>query len=207
MNFDGILFDLDGTLWNAVDNIKNAWNHILKENSVKRPLLTFEETKSYMGLQMNDIADLIFKGYPEEVRYQLMQMCMDYENSFIEAHGGLIYDGVIETLTELKRFCPLFIVSNCQKGYIEAFLAYSGISDLFTDWICYGDTKKSKADNCKSIVDKYRLHSPVYVGDTITDFKSAETAGIRFVFAGYGFGDIPDYQPTISDIRKLMELI
>ena len=49
------------------------------------------------------------------------EMC-SYENEYLSIHGGTLYPGLEDTLKELKKNYRLFIVSNCQSGYIEAFL-------------------------------------------------------------------------------------
>ena len=82
----------------------------------------------------------------------------------------------------------LYIVSNCQDGYIEDFISWSGCQDLIEDIEDYGRTGKGKADNIRLLMERNALDCAVYVGDTQGDLDSASAAGIPFIFASYGFG-------------------
>ncbi|MGX8704387.1 MAG: HAD hydrolase-like protein, partial [bacterium] len=93
---------------------------------------------------------------------------------------------------------PIFIVSNCQAGYIEAMLEATGLGAFVTDHLCPGDTGKAKAANICQIIDKYSLTDAVYVGDTAGDAKAAAAAGIPFIFAAYGFGEVTAPAGSIS---------
>lgn len=58
--------------------------------------------------------------------------------------GGLLYPHIEAGLRRLLVRYPLFIVSNCQAGYIEAFLEWSGLAECFRDFGCSGNTRLSK---------------------------------------------------------------
>ena len=116
----------------------------------------------------------------------------------------LIYDGLEETVKCLSQQYPLFIVSNAHKGYIESFLEISGYTPYFTDHVCNGDNDLPKADNIRLIMDRHRLQSAVYAGDTLGDYQAAKAAGASFAFASYGFGEVPDYDYLLTGPRDLM---
>ena len=107
----------------------------------------------------------------------------------------------------------LFIVSNCQDGYIEAFLTAHKMYDVIKDWESSGRSGKSKGENIKDIISRNSLTSAVYVGDTVSDSVGARFAGIPFIYAKYGFGEengrgkTDDYDESISDISELCEII
>ncbi|MFR3320025.1 MAG: HAD family hydrolase [Lachnospiraceae bacterium] len=82
----------------------------------------------------------------------------------------------------------VFIVSNCQSGYIELFLKKTGLAPYVTDTECFGDTGMKKAENIRLVVARNGLQLPVYVGDTKGDEEAAHAAGVPFVHAAYGFG-------------------
>ncbi len=90
---------------------------------------------------------------------------------------------------ELAKARPLFIVSNCQSGYIETFLQRSGLSSIFKDSECWGNTGLSKSENLRRIIERNDLRRPVFVGDTDSDARAANDCGIPFVFVTYGFGE------------------
>ena len=106
-------------------------------------------------------------------------------------------------MSELSAKVPLFIVSNCDEGYIEAFLHCHKLAAYFTDHLCYGDTGLDKPHNITAIVEKHDLKSPVYVGDTEKDRISAAIAKTDFIHAAYGFGTVTEETVTIRDLKEL----
>lgn len=195
--YDSIIFDLDGTLWNATENIKNAWNVVLdrhvnelKDIHTEHKVLTLPELRECMGLVMYDIAAKLFTDVTEEQRNALMDEMCAYENVYLNEHGGVLYPQLEDTLKALKDKYRLFIVSNCQDGYIEAFLHAHGLAPYFEDTECWGRTRKLKGENNKIIIERNGLKNPVYVGDTVKDAESAEYAGIDYIYAAYGYGDV-----------------
>ena len=56
------------------------------------------------------------------------------------------------------------------------------------------------------VVERNEFQNPVYVGDTELDYDSAERAGLPFIHAAYGFGQVPE-APQISSISELLEIV
>lgn len=206
MKIDSILFDLDGTLWDAVDAIVATWNTVLVRHPGLRPPITRGEQESVMGLQMDEIANRLFPKEPPARQMALMEECVTEENNYLYQHGGILYPGVVETLEQLHKTYPLYIVSNCQSGYIEVFLHAHRLETYFDGFICYGDTKRSKGENNQLLIQRYGLQQPIYVGDTASDRKSARDAGIPFVYAAYGFGQVAEYDAKIESFEDLRQL-
>lgn len=204
---DSILFDLDGTLWDAVASITKIWNKgINGDDAVKTPL-TEEDVRSIMGLNTKEIGNALFPYLSEKKQWDLMLKCGKAEQQLLPQTGGILYPHLEETLQILSEKYPLFIVSNCDEGYIEAFLTYHQLSAYFTDHLCYGDTKLDKPHNIRTIVEKHRCQNPVYVGDTVKDYTSATEAGVDFIHAAYGYGKVPEAKEAINDLRELPEII
>lgn len=206
MHIDSIIFDLDGTLWDSVDEIILTWNLVISRHSGLRLPISRKEQESVMGLQMNEIADRLFPSLPPADRMLLMEECILEENQYLSDHGGKLYPDVQETLEHLGENYRLFIVSNCQSGYIEAFLKAHRLGHIFEGFLCYGDTKKCKGENNRQVVEQYHLQYPVYVGDTLGDQMAAQYAGIPFVFAEYGFGQAENFVASVSSFRALADL-
>ena len=206
MNCDSILFDLDGTLWDSVDEIIYTWNRVIEENGSFRPPITRKEQESVMGLQMDEIARRLFPGYPFEQQMDYMNRCVSMENDYLRKHGAKLYPGLEDTLGALQSRYQLCIVSNCQKGYIEAFLEAHNLGRYFCDHLCYGDTGLSKGENNREIIRRNGFASAVYVGDTQGDRQSAVDAGIPFVYAAYGFGNVAEYDAKIQRFVQLRDL-
>lgn len=207
MKRDSIIFDLDGTLWNSTEGVCISWNEAIKKYSDLDRVLTQEELHGCMGLQLPEIADRLFPELPKEKRTELMDMCCELEEVYLRKHGGQLFEGLEETLKTLSKDYKLFIVSNCQDGYIQCFLEVHHLSHYFIDVECSGATGLSKGENNKLIIERNHLQAPIYVGDTHMDATSAKVAGIPFIYASYGFGQVEAYDYTISSIKELPQLI
>lgn len=202
-NIDSIIFDLDGTLWDSTKLVAKAWNQAIAEDPDLNLTITAETLKPLFGQLMPDIAKSLFPDCSREHQLQLIDRCCQIEHEILLKTCAPLYDRLEETLEALSSSYPLYIVSNCQTGYIEVFLQTSGLDHHFDDHLCPGDTGNPKAENIKEIIRKHHLKAPVYVGDTEGDYKAAKAAEVPFVFASYGFGsvDTPDY--TIQNLYEL----
>ncbi len=203
---DSIIFDLDGTLWNATEGIKDTWNEVLKKYPNIREPITIEELESCMGLLLDDISRRLFPNESAEMQHKLITECCELENKVLAEKGGILFPKVRETLSELKKKYRLFVVSNCQSGYIEAFYKGNNMAEYFEDFECAGNTGKSKGENNKLVIERNNLKNPVYVGDTQGDLQSAVDANIPFVFAEYGFGNVDRYDYKIEKFADLLKI-
>lgn len=205
MNADGIIFDVDGTLWDSSESVAESWNEALARNNIDVRLAQ-ADIKGIMGLTMDVIADRFFGKYPKERRPEIMDICSANELGYLAKHGGNIYDKAEETFAYLKQRCPLFIVSNCQQGYIECFLKYYKLERYISDHLCWGDNMLCKGDNIKLIIERNGIKNAVYVGDTQGDCDSAYYAGAEFIHAAYGFGTADRFDAEINSLSELMKL-
>lgn len=160
-----------------------------------------------MGLTMDKLAEAVFPELDYDRRMKLLDHCCNAENDYLEKHGGVLYPEVENTLIKLKEKYNLYIVSNCQSGYIEAFLSYYDFGKYFDDIECYGNNNLKKGDNIKLVVDRNNLDRAVYVGDIEGDYISSVEAGVDFIHAAYGFGEVKHDVPVIGEFRELTEVI
>ncbi|MBR4515541.1 MAG: AGE family epimerase/isomerase [Lachnospiraceae bacterium] len=204
----GIIFDLDGTLWDSSAAVSESWNEALKSIGVDKYTMTVDKIRGYMGQTMEAIAYDFFSEETHEEAMRLLNICADHENDYILHHGGVLYEGLEETLAKLKEAGYfLSVVSNCQAGYIEAFIEYHQLAKYFDDTENYGKTGKEKADNIKLVVERNNLDKAYYVGDIMGDYNSTMEAGINFIHASYGFGTVPEGTPKIKAITELPEFM
>ena len=202
---ESIIFDMDGTLWDSAANVAASWNEAVSGLSERR--FSAEDIKSVMGLTMDTIADKFFADASAEDRRKIMERCCVTENEYLRAHGGGIYPDTAGTLAELSKSHGLFIVSNCQSGYIEAFLDYYGLREYITDHVCWGDNGLQKSENIRLIAERNNLRNALYVGDTQTDCDSARAAGVKFAHAAYGFGSADRSDFTLNRLSELIHIL
>ena len=203
-----VIFDLDGTLWDSSENVAASWNVVIEQELGKANALTGADILQYMGLTMTEIADMHFGFLPEKERYELSHKCEVYENDYITEHGGRLFEGVEETLKMLKeKGVKMAVVSNCQEGYVKAFLDSMDMWKYFIDYEEWGRTFLSKADNIKLVMERNGEEKGIYVGDIQKDSDSAHAAGVPCIYASYGFGEISDGIATINSFDELPPIL
>lgn len=202
---DGIIFDVDGTIWDSTPTVEEAWNAALEEAGYDARV-TAQRLKGLFGLPMDAIIKDILPEESEEKRAEFAPLCFKYEHEYIAERGAVVYDGIKEMLGKLSEKYPLFIVSNCQAGYIELMLEKTGFGEYIKDHLCPGDTNLFKADNIRLINERNGLKNPVYVGDTQMDANACKDAGVPIVFAAYGFGKVEEPDYVINSPMELTEI-
>ena len=202
---DSIIFDMDGTLWDAVSTYVIAWNKYYRQSGIERTM-TYEELAPQMGVEEKEILKVTMPHILEEERsaeYNSKVVPLVY-SSILEV-GGKFYDGVLKGLNELSSGYKLFIVSNCPANAIDCFMEYAGIRDVIKDTMAHGQNFKPKSENIKLLIDRHQLRYPVYVGDTDSDSLQSEKAGVPFVFVDYGFGKTHQFANQFSDFTSLVD--
>lgn len=206
--FDSIIFDLDGTLWDSTANVAQGWQRAKEKVNYIQQDIDQQMVRSITGMAYDAIFDKLYPYLDEETRNEFKTLCAQHELDILHEKGGAHYPALAETLTYLKNKYRLFIVSNCQSGYIEIFLAMDDMADYFEGHQCYGTKGQPKFQNILDIVADNNLQAPVYVGDTTGDRDSAAKAGVPFIFAAYGFGAVEDgYMARIDEFKQLQQIL
>ncbi|MFV0304171.1 MAG: HAD family hydrolase [Moheibacter sp.] len=208
MKYKNIIFNLDGTLWDSRESLIENWNQVLKDQNLLKAKLVPDDMNQYMGLLIQDVLKDLFPTITENQVQEILTKIEQSENESIQKHGGVLYPNVKETLERLNQTHNLFIVSNCQNGYIEAFLEYYNFQPLFTDFESHGRTNKNKATNIQLLLNRNKLKNKetVYVGDTETDYQSTIVNDLDFIYCSYGFGEI-SHNLSIPHLQNFNELI
>ena len=202
----GIMFDVDGTLWDSSENVAKSWEiAIERESGVKRDL-TAELFRNLMGTPMDEIGRIMFPDESEEERVRLLKACELFEIDYLRENPPKSFDGVWDTLKALHEDYSLFIISNCQSGYIELLIDACDLGDFIDDKLCFGDNGLGKGENIRESARRNGLERYFYVGDIQRDYDATVEGGGEFIFAEYGFGNV-EGTPSIKDIRELPELI
>ncbi len=204
----GILFDLDGTLWDATVQIAASWKKVIDSFHFVNKTLTVAEIKSCMGLPMDQIFRRLFPNLQQHDRDALQAKCQQYENAYLASHPGCLYLQVRQTLEQLKgKGFHLFIVTNAQSGYIEAFFSATNLQDLFDDYEMFGRTGLLKSENIKLVRKRNALDGAAYVGDTQQDYLACVDANIPFIHAAYGFGNAEKAVYRLPSFAQLPDMI
>ena len=200
---ESLIFDVDGTLWDAVALVAEGWNDGL-QNMGFAPHCTEQSIRPLFGKTMTEIAQVVVPGVPQEQAMEVMDRCMDGEMARLRRDPcHIFYPGVKETLTELHKTHRLFIVSNCQQGYIELLMEKGGLGGLISDFDCFGNTGLPKGQTLRLLCERCNVRDAVYVGDTQGDADAAAKAGIPFIFTEYGFGSVKDAAARIASLPEL----
>ena len=207
---NGFILDIDGTIWDSTNIVSRAWNRAARDSgSLRKETITANLLKTQFGKPMDEIADFVFPEDTPEMKKRIMELCCAYEHEELYKDPCRIdYPGVVDTVREMSGHFPFFIVSNCQKGYIELVCEKLGITGFISDSECFGNTGKGKADNIADLVKRNGLKYPVYIGDTDGDRIACEKAGVPFIFAEYGFGETKETltAATVSSFDEIRAL-
>ena len=181
----GIIFDMDGTLWDSAEQVAQSWTLALQQCGYKDAVVTKEDMYRTMGRTMDKIAEMLFPFTQGKERETLLTTCCKVENDYLREHGGMLYPDLRKTMEQLKKMgYHLYIVSNCQAGYIEAFLDYIHL-----------------------LYEKNKLDAAVYVGDIQGDYDATMEAGLPFIHAAYGFGEIAKPVEKIDTLSDLVDVV
>jgi len=205
------LFDVDGTLWDSARAVTDSWNEVLKARRGSGTL-TVDDMHGFMGHTMDEIAARISPDADPLEQKEIMEACMRHEIDYLESHSGCFYPGVLKTLRALfESGKELYIVSNCQEGYIESLLEAGNLSSgedgVIRDFICYGETRRPKGENIELILERNELspEEAAYIGDTEMDQAAAEEAGVDFYHVSYGFGRVHGALRELDSLEELLE--
>ena len=207
MNYESLIFDIDGTLWDSRQLVAEGYNLQLEKEGLQHLFVTAEDLKPLFGKVMTEIADTILASIDPSERYELMERCMKTENDYLFANECRIgYPGVKETLAELARKYRLFIVSNSQRGYPELCIEKLGLGEYIEGHMCFGDTGTSKGQTILTLIRKHNIGSCIYIGDTQGDLEACREAGIPFIFCAYGLGNAESWDARIESIEELLNM-
>lgn len=186
-----VIFDLDGTLWDSAVSVADSWNIEIERFTGRPSHIEPDDIRRNMGKTMNEIADDVMSEFEPEERYELARRCEVFENAYIAEHGGELFEGVRETLQSLlDAGVKMSIVSNCQEGYVPAFIKSMDMDKYFVDYEEWGRSGYLKADNIRLVMGRNGIERAIYVGDIQKDADASNEAGVPCIWAAYGFGRI-----------------
>ena len=202
MKNDALIFDIDGTLWNACAASAKGWNLGLSKLGINQNI-TAEQIESVAGYPFEKCIELILPGLQDQ-HANLLDILNNGEIESLNSEGGIFFDGVIEGIKMLSNSYKIFLVSNCQDWYMNVFLSFSGLNPMIIDFDCHGMSGIPKHEMLSRMKKKYSLKNPVYIGDTDSDESAASLANMDFIHVTYGFGSTAKETVRFNSFVALM---
>ncbi|MEZ4704902.1 MAG: HAD family hydrolase [Bdellovibrionota bacterium] len=206
MKYDSIIFDLDGTLWDSTHSCVEAWNQCYEKFKVS-DRITHQQMSSTMGMDAKTLKQHLFATWPEEKADAFLEASLKEVVRTLRLRPGVLYPYVEDGLAALASMFPLYIVSNCQKGYIEVFLEQTGLGELFQDFESFGNTGQPKFQNIQRVINRNDLNLPIYIGDTMGDYMAASKINLPFAHVTYGFGYVEPNVPKFTNFDHLVDYL
>lgn len=198
---DSMIFDMDGTLWDAVQTYTLAWNLYFEKHQMDQRLKK-SDLDELMGLEEAKFLEKVLPGVSADKRSLAYQEVVEIQYDLIDEIGGEIYEGVLEFLPALSKKYSLFIVSNCPKYTIRHFMKFAQIEPYILDSVSHGENYRAKHENIRFLIDTYNLNAPVYIGDTDSDKEQSMKAKLPFIFMRYGFGQCTAFHKSFNSFSS-----
>lgn len=202
----GILFDLDGTLLDTLQDLADSVNYALAAHG--HPQRTLEEIRAFVG---NGAAMLAKLATPEGEDYeQVLRTFQSYYKTHCQVKTGP-YAGVLDALKEIRAEYPVAVVSNKPDPAVKALC-----DDYFGGVFALGERadcpRKPAPDMLYKAMENLGVDRAVYVGDSEVDVLTAKNAGMPCVSVLWGFRteeEIRAHGGNIfcSDPKQLPEII
>ena len=210
-NIELVLFDLDGTLIDSLDDLANATNHMLL--SLGRAAVTREQVRGYVG---QGARRLVERAMPDAATDEIergLSLFLVYNEEHIVDRTRL-YPGVVETLTTLRNAdMTLVIVSNKNVALCCKVLKTLGADGYFASVIGADSLpeRKPSAEPLLKVLRDFGIppERAVMVGDSVNDIAAGKAAGMVTIGCTFGYGEmaeIADADYLIDSLPGLLEL-
>ena len=205
MEFKNYIFDMDGTIWDAAEMAAKGFTAGIRASGKSDRIVTVEDIHKKFGLTLEQVAVNLLPELSEKEAMEVILECEKHQSAAMEGHvQEIVFPQVVETLQKLKeRGCGLYIVSNCLDGYLDILYRNLDVKKYIDGDAWLHHPMHCKADNIRYVVDKYQLTDACYVGDIQGDYDASMEAGVEFVFAAYGYGDVPESKYIINQFSDL----
>ena len=203
----GILFDMDGTVLNTIEDLADSVNASLAHYGY--PERTLEEVRRFVG---NGVRRLMRQAVPETATDAQMEEVLRFYQTYYEEHCQIKtrpYDGIVEILQQLCKRYPVAIVSNKPDGAVKILAAqyFPGVYALGESPAC---PRKPAPDMVFQAMKALEVDACIYVGDSEVDVLTAKNAQVPCLSVTWGFRDVPELEEAgakyfCHDTAKLQE--
>ena len=181
-----VLFDLDGTLLNTLEDLADAVNHTLSHFGC--PARTLEEVRQFVG---NGALRLIRLALPGTAHDPDPEQVTAYFKDYYAAHSQIKtrpYEGVVEALEVVRAEYPVAIVSNKPDAAVK-LLCREYFPGVYALGESSGCPRKPAPDMVQKAMDVIGADRCIYVGDSEVDVQTAKNAGVPCLSVLWGFRD------------------
>ena len=200
----GILWDLDGTLLDTLQDLADAVNHTMAQFGY--PQRTLEEVRRFVG---NGARRLIALAVPENADVDEVLAAF---HAYYDAHCQIktkAYDGIMEALAVLQEKYPMAIVSNKPDSAVKSLCAQY-FPGLFARGESADCPRKPAPDMVYKAMEAIGVETCIYVGDSEVDVLTAKEAGVPCLSVLWGFRDREEIeaaggQQFCDDTARLVE--
>ena len=197
-----IIFDLDGTLINSIEDLAEATNYALSKNGY--PTHEVYKFNHFVG---DGVPTLIERVLPESARFDetILKVKADFSEYYNEHYSSKTkpYDGIQDLLKELmKKDIKLAVASNKPDDFSKAIVSlFFGEIFSYVQGNSPNIPKKPNPQIAISIMDKLNVSKSecLFVGDTNVDINTAKSAGIKSIGCLWGFRDLEELQVAQAD--------
>ena len=189
----GILFELDGTLLDTLEDLKDGVNHALR--AFGYPEHTLQEVRAMVG---NGARMLIARAVPEGTEVEPVLACFQ---EYYQGHCRIKtkpYDGIERTMELLGREYPLAIVSNKPDGAVKKLCA-EYFPGIYAQGEQPGCPRKPAPDMLNIAMEKIGVDRCIYVGDSEVDVLTARNAAVPCLSVTWGFRDRKELEEQGAD--------
>ena len=182
----GIIFDLDGTLLDTLEDLHAAVNHTMAQFGC--PSRTIEEVRRFVGNGVDQLVRLSLPGKDSDPPVEeVIAAYRTYYNAHCQEKTGP-YAGILEALTALAGEYPLAVVSNKPDSAVKPLCR-----DYFGDLFALGERRetprKPAPDMVWQAMAAIGVEKCIYVGDSEVDILTAHNAGVPCLSVTWGFRD------------------
>ncbi len=210
-NYKYVLFDLDGTLINTAEGIRNSFIYAFNKMNMEIP--PENELISFMGPPLEHTffnKGLIGDDIPKAVAL----FRENYRNTGI--YECKVFDGIEHVLKKLKEAGKILIVTTSKVQYFaEQILRDNNISEYF-DYVCGNDISSGRDSKTKVIEYAFEVakiknkDEVIIIGDTKYDIEGAKNTGIKSIGAFYGYGEKSDLEKadfTVDTAYNILDIV
>lgn len=189
MNYKLLIFDLDGTILNTLEDLCNSTNYALEAHNF--PTRTIEEVRKFVG---NGIKKLIERAVPSGTSSEAIEQVLDTFKKHYALHCAdktSPYDGIMELLTALRAQGFLTAVVSNKADFAVQSLCNDYFPGMF-DFVVgerEGIRRKPYPDSVEEVLTKLQVkkEQAVYIGDSEVDIQTAKNAGMLSIAVSWGF--------------------